>query len=508
MNLKRWLLVVLILSVFGPTLTVANYNYCIVVHDSLAGVVQPLADWKNAKGCTTFVATVSWIEQNYSGRDRAERIRNFVAHSDSVWPSFEYLLLAGDTSTVPPRYVMPDYLPGLLCTVPSDDYYTNLATNWDLDGDSLFGEDSLNCSQGIDEIDFYNYSLYIGRLPSDDAIEMANMVNKIINYEQSPPPGDWPERIILCAAIFNVYDSTDCIIAKEFVYDSHFVHPNNFQVARLYESMRLDFDSLTVANFLFHFNQGSSIVNSISHGWPQNFLWYQKVGNNWVPGDYITTAHAEAVTNEYKLPMIVACACGTAQFDYTDKCLGEAFMTAPNGGCIVYIGATRYDLPQEYYFFYNLFGDAQQRAGVAWRMAKYDELLYWGPGIDEYWRFHYLQAIMFGDPELQIRTTPIGVDEFVESKPVCLLLGNSPNPFRRTTTIKFEVLQSTHVVVRIYNILGELINTLSNERKTVGMHSEVWDGTDSNSRDLPGGVYFLTFKAGNYQETRKLLLVR
>lgn len=509
MTFNKLLLLALISITFGPLpLFAQDYTYCIVVHDSLVDEIQPLADWKIAKGIPTYIATISWIEQNHQGRDRAEKIRNFIAHSDSIWPSFEYLILAGDTATVPPRYVTVDYHAVRRCTVPSDDYYTNLATNWDLDNDSIFGEDSSNCGQGIDEIDFYDYRLYVGRLPSDNSIEMTNMVDKIINYEQSPPPGDWPERMIFCAAIWNVQDSTDCIDAKDGVYNSDFPHPNNFQIARLYESIRLDFDSLTVINFLNYFNQGTSIVNSISHGYPQNFEWYMKVGNTWVPGDYITTTHATSVTNGYKLPMIVACACGTAQFDNLDKCLGEAFMTAPNGGCIVYIGASRADLPQEYYFYYNLFGDAQQRAGVAWRMAKYDELLYWGPGIDEAWRFHYLQAVMFGDPELQIRTTPVGVEEIAEQKPQSSFIVIYPNPFVKKTVINFQVRQSTHVDIKIYDISGQLVRILLNDDKVTGSHSTSWHGKDSHGMNLPDGVYFVRVTTKDFETTKKIILLR
>lgn len=502
-------LLLLLVLVCMPVLSVAqDYSYCIVVHDSLVDEVQPLADWKNAKGCTTFIASVGWIEQNYTGRDRAEKIRNFVAHSDSVWPSFEYLLLAGDTATVPPRYVTPDFIPGLNCTVPSDDYYTNLATNWDLDNDSIFGEDSSECGQGIDEIDFYDYRLYVGRLPSDNPNDMSNMIDKIIKYEQTPPNGNWPERMIFCAAIFNVADSVDCIGAKESVYDNQFPHPNNFQISRLYESMRQNFDSLTVDNFLTNFNQGTSIVNSISHGYPDHFLWYQKVGNNWIPGDYIATAHANSVTNGYKLPMIIACACGTAWYDDPQQCLGEAFMMAPNGGCIIYIGASRYDLGQEYFFYDNFFGTAQQRAGVAWRMAKYDQLIYWGPGQDDYWRFHYLEAIMFGDPELTIRTEPVGVTEVDELHPKISYISIYPNPFKQTATIKCQVLMSSYVDIDIYDITGRLVRTLISEPKAVGVYSIVWDGRDSQGKTLSDGVYFINCIVGDHKETKKLLLIR
>ena len=487
--------------------SVDDYSYCIVVHDSLANVVQPLADWKNEKGCSTFVAKISWIEANYQGRDRAEKIRNFVAHSDSVWQSFEYLLLAGDCGTIPPRYVTLDWY-GEECPTPCDDYYANLATNWDLDNDSIFGEDSSECALGIDEIDF-NYSLCVGRLPSDNQEEMKNMVEKIIAYEKTPPSGDWQKRIIFCAGYWQWYDSSDCIDFKEEIYASDFPHPNDFQITRLYESMQEDFDSFSVSNFLDAFNQGASIVNVYSHGWKECFLGVIKTDSGWVIGDCIYTTDAKSTTNGYKLPMILACGCETAWFDYDKKCIGESFMTADSGGCIVYLGSSRYNFIPEFYFYPHFFGDAERCAGKAFRMAKQDGLENWG-------KFNYLTSVMFGDPELKIHTSAA-----IEERPSTghktsdIRLKVYPNPATTKTSINFRV-QSLGVgraitptlSLRIYDLAGRMIKNWDLEFGDCDFHEIVWDGKNNEGQLVTSGIYFYRLKTNTCQSTKKLIFIR
>ena len=476
-----------------------NYQYCIIVDDDLADILHPLADWKNEKGVSTTIATTGWIEQNYSGRDRAEKIRNFIAEKVAEWPDFEYLLLAGDVGTIPPRYVWCGGLWSIgAVLVPSDDYYTLLSTNWDTDHDNLFGEEYSSLTK-TDEIDFYDYSLYVGRLPSDDRMEMTTMVDKIIAYEKEPPEGSWKKRIIFCAAIFDPSNSTDCIQSSEWLYQTHFPQNMGFQRYNLYESVARDFDDLTAENFMLILNRGASIINNISHGEIENFYWYKQDGNDWTPGDYITTVHAESAENGFKLHMVMACACATAHFDHDAKCLGEAFMTAPNGGAIIYFGSTRYNLGQMYFFYEDIFGQADQRAGVAWQMAKNKMLK---ESIDPFWRFSYLQAIMFGDPELQIRFSDVTHVE-AETYRLPASIAVFPNPFNASTTISFDLPKSGSVNVTVYNIFGQEAETLVDAHYAAGRHRVLW-----NAADKAGGLYFCRIRSERFSRVHKLILVK
>ncbi len=82
------------------------------------------------------------------------------------------------------------------------------------------------------------------------------------------------------------------------------------------------------------------------------------------------------------------------------------------------------------------------------------------------------------------------------------LFQNYPNPFNPETTIKYTVASPEHVVLDIYNVLGEKIRTLVNERQPTGTHSVRF-----NADGLPSGVYFGRVQAGSYHNTIKLMVV-
>ena len=88
------------------------------------------------------------------------------------------------------------------------------------------------------------------------------------------------------------------------------------------------------------------------------------------------------------------------------------------------------------------------------------------------------------------------------------LLQNWPNPFNPSTEIRFELPKTSRVLLVIYNHLGQRVKTLVNETRKAGVHSVEWDGTDESGRTLSGGVYFCRIRAGDFEDIKKMLLVR
>ncbi|MDE3057003.1 MAG: T9SS type A sorting domain-containing protein [Bacteroidota bacterium] len=78
-----------------------------------------------------------------------------------------------------------------------------------------------------------------------------------------------------------------------------------------------------------------------------------------------------------------------------------------------------------------------------------------------------------------------------------------PNPFNPTTNIRFSVPVSGSVSLKVYNIIGQEVTTLVNERKSAGTYEVQFDGNN-----LSSGVYFYRLTAGNYVETKKLVLMK
>ncbi|MFZ5433322.1 MAG: T9SS type A sorting domain-containing protein [Calditrichota bacterium] len=81
---------------------------------------------------------------------------------------------------------------------------------------------------------------------------------------------------------------------------------------------------------------------------------------------------------------------------------------------------------------------------------------------------------------------------------------NYPNPFNPVTSIVFDIVEPTNVVLKIYNPMGEEVATLVNGHVNSGQHSVLFDG-----RNLTSGLYFYTLSAGDhFTATRKMLLVK
>ena len=80
---------------------------------------------------------------------------------------------------------------------------------------------------------------------------------------------------------------------------------------------------------------------------------------------------------------------------------------------------------------------------------------------------------------------------------------NHPNPFNSKTGIKFTIPQRTYVSLIIYNLLGNEIDILVNEEKAAGIYNINWD-----AKDLPSGIYLYRIEAGEFQEVKKMILMK
>lgn len=87
-------------------------------------------------------------------------------------------------------------------------------------------------------------------------------------------------------------------------------------------------------------------------------------------------------------------------------------------------------------------------------------------------------------------------------------ISNYPNPFNPSTTISFYLPESGEVVLEVFNIKGQRVKTLLNEKKETGSHDYVWNGTDQNGRIVSSGVYFYKISIGTKSIVSKMLLMK
>ncbi|MEW6508769.1 MAG: FlgD immunoglobulin-like domain containing protein [Bacteroidota bacterium] len=88
------------------------------------------------------------------------------------------------------------------------------------------------------------------------------------------------------------------------------------------------------------------------------------------------------------------------------------------------------------------------------------------------------------------------------------VLNNYPNPFNPSTTIVFEIPKSEHVSLQIFNINGELIKTLSQENLEAGRYEKNWNGKDEYGNQVVSGVYIYRLKAGNFEKSNRMILLK
>ncbi len=91
---------------------------------------------------------------------------------------------------------------------------------------------------------------------------------------------------------------------------------------------------------------------------------------------------------------------------------------------------------------------------------------------------------------------------------VTRLYANYPNPFNPNTTISFDLAAEGEVDLRIFNLRGQLVQTLCHSSLGIGHHRLIWDGTDSTGRKVSSGVYFYRLKTPDYSNSRRMILLK
>ncbi len=192
-----------------------EYELVIIAPSEFSSLLQPLVNHKNSFGVETLLKTTEEIYDEYSGRDKPEQIKYFIKDAIESWDT-KYVLLVGGLNSwiyakprdnenhgtsdwhLPVRYSNLDVgEPGYLCDLYYADIYKYengepVFDDWDSNGNGIFAEWS---GFKKDKLDLYP-DVYLGRLACRNTGEVEAVVNKIINYEQSPCDPSWFKKIV------------------------------------------------------------------------------------------------------------------------------------------------------------------------------------------------------------------------------------------------------------------------------------------------------------------------
>jgi hypothetical protein len=80
---------------------------------------------------------------------------------------------------------------------------------------------------------------------------------------------------------------------------------------------------------------------------------------------------------------------------------------------------------------------------------------------------------------------------------------NYPNPFNPTTKIKYQIAKAGFVNLQVYDVLGNEVVTLINKEMQAGSYEVEFDASI-----LPSGIYYYTLNAGEFSQTKKMILLK
>ena len=103
---------------------------------------------------------------------------------------------------------------------------------------------------------------------------------------------------------------------------------------------------------------------------------------------------------------------------------------------------------------------------------------------------------------------PTDVERSGSAKPITFRLNqNYPNPFNPGTVVSYQLAGDVPVRLDIYNSVGQRVRTLVDTWQGAGSHATVWDGRDDSGASLASGVYIYRLKAGDFSDSRKMVLI-
>ncbi len=118
--------------------------------------------------------------------------------------------------------------------------------------------------------------------------------------------------------------------------------------------------------------------------------------------------------------------------------------------------------------------------------------------------YRYRVAVIVGDEP----TTLFETGEIAVPTPRFALLGNHPNPFNPSTTIRYSISAECRVTLAVHDVSGKRVRSLFSGVRAPGTHAAEWDGADASGRPAASGVYYCVLAAGKFSRARVMILLR
>ncbi|MFO8051025.1 MAG: C25 family cysteine peptidase [Thermoplasmatota archaeon] len=377
-----------------PILDPDDVQYVIITDtDHVGEHLKELADWKTRKGVPARIVELSFIKENYTGRDTQEKIRNFIKDAVSVWET-EFVLLGGDVSVVPYRstYVAANGYESTDCA--ADLYYSDLDSSFNADNDTIWGEVTDNVDLRPD--------VFVGRATAETPAEMRIFVSKTLKYEIEPLSG-YLDNVTLAGEYLD--STTNSSVGLDLIKNN--ILTPNVNSTSLFDDAKGDFGNLNRPIFMGQVDNGLSYLFHAGHcNW--NVMSVGTGGNG-----NLYNSNVGAYKGGYKTGVMNSVGCITTRFSQND-CIAELHVMEADGGSVAYIGNSRYGWysygapgwgPSEklqYRMAYELYNQGNTRMGEHFALAKD----FYTSSSHNYNSMRWIQMALnlMGDPEPHVRT--------------------------------------------------------------------------------------------------------
>ena len=351
----------------------ASQDYIVVAPEGWRTTLQPLLDWRDRTSIYEVIfLSLEEANANGEGHDKAARLKDSIHDVSSDASYNRAILLVGDSEIIPVRWVFTDILQDGNTTNPlnfrwTDDYYNyGVESDWDRDGDLIYGEDG----EVLDELVRAFYKIYgeaggpnvrqVGRIPASNELEVERFVNKLLEYERSPPPGDWFNSALFISGLMDVPNDLDNPFTPDLdggyelfsdnSYESHTkladLIPDTYSTTWLWDYPFIEggdwnrsVDTLDHDSTVAAFDLGHSIVAMNGHGWidGSGLAHYNGSGYSNYWWDWHTAydyTDADNAKNGDKLPWVYVAACYVGDVTVAGDRSLERLVMNPDGGAI------------------------------------------------------------------------------------------------------------------------------------------------------------------------------
>ncbi len=303
-------------------------DYMIITVDSLRPALQDLLVWRRSLGLKAEIVSVEDINRSITGdMDLPLKIKTFLCDA-YVNNCLEYVTLVGNTRQVPTRYCYCTVQGGYNhASVPTDMYYSTF------DGDLSWGidkHDSLG-NYNMDLVDWLPDAV-VSRIPAANSHEISDVIRKIIEHERYFDHAVQAPKVL--------YAGGHCYKYVGEMSDAHVVA---MESAGTIASHGILYDFIFDTGSTIDTSEGeyTAFNDALQSGYEMVSVQTHGQVGTWEEPFWFGIADAGLLRNSHSSVVLTA-ACSTASFDNDSGCLGSTLLLNPSGGCVAYIGSSRY----------------------------------------------------------------------------------------------------------------------------------------------------------------------